>query len=66
MIAAAALPLDPRIETAANCAEPAKVVADMTSGATAPRPEVRASSPKETPKNQTVAAIGSEARTPSR
>jgi hypothetical protein len=38
----------------------------MTSGAASPRPEERASKPNEAPKNQTVAAIASTARMPSR
>src|SRR5919108_691381 len=64
-MAAAAPPLVPRIEAAANWADPANVVADMTSGARIPRPDERASKPKEAPKNQTVAAIARIARTSS-
>ena len=66
MIAARAPPLAPRIEAAANCAEPANVVADMTSGASTPIPDARATSPKDAPKNQTVAATATAARAPSR
>ena len=63
-MAAAAPPLVPRIDTTANWADPANVVADMTSGATTPRPDERASKPKEAAKNQTVAAIARTARIP--
>ena len=50
----------------ANCAEPAKVVAESTSGASTPIPAARARRPNEAPKNQTVAATAIAARTPSR
>ena len=50
----------------ANCAEPAKVVAESTSGASTPIPAARASRPNEAPKNQTVAATAIAARMPSR
>ena len=44
-IAAAAPPPESRIDAAANCAEPANVVADMTIASTEPKPEVCASTP---------------------
>jgi hypothetical protein len=60
------LALAPRIEVTANCAEPANVVADMTSGAHEPIPAARATSPNDAPKNQTVAAIVAAERKPAR
>ena len=38
-------PPAPRIDAAANCAEPANVVADMTIASTEPKPDVCASTP---------------------
>ncbi len=64
--AAAKVPPVPRIDTAANCAEPAKVVADMMIGASQPMPAERASSPNETPKPATATASAATARAPSR
>jgi hypothetical protein len=66
VIAASAEPLPARIDAAANCADPANVVADMTSEASTPIPALRATSPNEAPKNQTVAATAAAVRTPSR
>jgi hypothetical protein len=43
--AAATVPPSPITDTAANCADPANVVADMTIGASRPNPAVRASTP---------------------
>src|SRR5215210_8670813 len=54
------------MEPIANCADPANVVADRTTGATDPMPAARATRPNETPKNPTVAATGIAARMPSR
>src|SRR5919197_951999 len=65
-IAAAAVPPASRIDATANCAEPAKVVADMTTGATRPMPTLRASKPYDTPKRPTAIPIGAARRTPSR
>src|SRR5204863_6463465 len=52
--------------TDANWADPAKVVADMTTGAQAPIPAVRARTPKDTPKARTAMPIGTLRRAPSR
>jgi hypothetical protein len=65
-IAAPTVPPASSTETAANCDEPANVVADMTIGASHPMPADRASSPNETPKPATAIASGATARTPSR
>src|SRR5919198_455965 len=65
-IAAAAVPPASRIDAAANWAEPAKVVADMTIGASQPIPTLRASKPKETANGKTAIPIGTARRTPSR
>jgi hypothetical protein len=54
------------MEATANWAEPAKVVADITTGATRPMPAARASTPNETPKARAATPIGAAARTPSR
>jgi hypothetical protein len=64
--AAATVPPAPRIETAANCADPAKVVADITIGASQPMPAERASRPNEMPNPRTATASGATARAPSR
>ena len=66
VIAASAELLPAGIEAAANCADPANVVADITSGARWPIPALRATSPNEAPKNKTVAATAAAVRTPSR
>ena len=50
MTAAPTVPPSPRTDTAANCADPANVVADMTIGASHPKPAARASTPNEIPK----------------
>src|SRR3954471_18309211 len=52
--AAPTLPAALRTEAAANCAEPANVVADMTTDASVPMPEERARRPHETPKTRTA------------
>jgi len=54
------------IEATANCAEPAKVVSDITIGASEPRPAARASSPNETPNANAATPIGQMRRAPSR
>ena len=64
--AAATVPPAPSTETAANCAEPANVVADITIGAAQPQPAARASRPKDTPNATTATASGAAARAPSR
>ena len=55
-----------RIDTAANWADPAKVVMDMATGARTPIPAARASTPNDTPKPATATASGAAARTPCR
>ena len=60
------MPPVPRIETAANWADPANVVTDITIGATTPIPAARARTPNEIPKPTTAIASGATARTPSR
>src|SRR5579859_1014772 len=58
-IAATAWPPPERTEIAANCAEPAKVAADMTRAATPSIPGVEvARTPNETPNRPTTAASG--------
>ena len=51
---------------AADCAEPAKVVSDMTTAAVTPVPAAAASTPNDAPKRNEPTAIGATARTPSR
>jgi hypothetical protein len=53
------------MEATANCAEPAKVVADITSVASRSIPAERASTPNEMPKATTATVRGATARTPS-
>src|SRR5438874_6782121 len=65
-MAAATLPPVCRIDTAANWADPANVVADIAIGAQTPIPAVRARTPKETPKAITAMPIGTLRRAPSR
>ena len=48
--AAATVPPASSTETDANCAAPAKVVADMTTAAAAPKPVASASTPYDRPK----------------
>ena len=55
-----------RIDAAANCAEPANVVADITIAPAPPEPASTASRPNEAPKSSGASASGSAARTPSR
>ena len=52
-----------RIEAAANCAEPANVVADITIGAIAPIVG-RARTPKDIPKPRTAIENGATFRAP--
>jgi hypothetical protein len=60
------VPPAPSTETTANCAEPAKVVADITTAARASTSAARASTPKDAP-NATIAGIrGRIALMPSR
>ena len=56
MIAAATVPPTSRIDAAANCADPANVVIDITIGASVPMPAALASTPKETPNPTTAIA----------
>ena len=65
-IAATAVPPAPSTETTAICAEPAKVVADMTNEATGPIPAAWANTPKEAPSASTAGSSGSITRMPSR
>ncbi len=65
-MAARTPPPVPSTDAAANCADPANVVADMTTGATLPIPAASASTPNERPKTNALAAIGATARAPSR
>ena len=65
-MAAAAVPPAPSTDTTANCAEPANVVADMTTAASVSTPEARASTQTRT-LNATIAGkSGRIARKPSR
>jgi hypothetical protein len=64
--AAAAPPPVSRTETAANCAEPAKVVADMTTAASPSKPAVCERTAKEALKTAAAAPIGAIRRAPSR
>src|SRR5690349_15558482 len=66
MTAAATLPPLSSTDAAANCAEPANVVADMTIGATEPRPAVTARIPNAIPKLIEAGATGAIRRRPSR
>jgi hypothetical protein len=52
------------MDTAANCAEPANVVADMTTGATGPIPASRARKPNGIPNAATATASGQPRRNP--
>jgi hypothetical protein len=63
--AATTPPPPPRTATAANCAEPANTVADITTGATLPMTG-SAATPNETASNPAATAYGRPARTPSR
>ena len=63
--AAATEPPAPSTEIAANWADPAKVVIDMTMGAAVPSPAARARTPKDTPNPSTAIANGADCRTPS-
>jgi hypothetical protein len=61
--------MPPRVsstEAAANCAEPAKVVADMTIAASPSNPAVCERTEKEAPKTAAAAPIGAMRRAPSR
>src|SRR5437899_9725428 len=66
--AAAIPPPAPSTETEATCAEPANVVADMTTAAAAPKCDARASTPNEAPSanaaGKSVAAIRKPLRIP--
>ena len=64
-IAASADPPFERTDTTANWADPAKVVADMTSGAVHPMPDVLASTPNESAKSPAASPIGAIIRAPS-
>jgi hypothetical protein len=66
MQAAATPPPVPSTDATANCAEPANVVADITTGASDPMPASRASTPKEMPNAPTATANGTATRMPAR
>ncbi len=59
-------PPAPRIDAAANCADPAKVVADMTIASTDWIPDARASTPKDAPNANAAMPIGATFLAPSR
>src|SRR5688500_5502397 len=63
--AAATPPPAPSTEAAANWAEPAKVVADMTTAATASKPAVPERTPNDAPKAAAATAIGAIRLAPS-
>jgi hypothetical protein len=65
-IAEAIPPPTPRIETAANCAEPAKVVADMTIASSGSMPDAGASTPNESANAKAATANGAILLAPSR
>ena len=66
-MAAIGCPPPARIEAAANCAEPAKVVALMTIAGSAPMPPDEADrTPNETPNRPTATANGSAVTAPRR
>jgi hypothetical protein len=60
------LPPSSSTEAAANCAEPAKVVADMTIGARVPMPTVVARMPNAMPKLADAGVTGAIRFRPSR
>src|SRR5680860_614615 len=62
--AAAAPPPAVRIEAAANCADPANVVADIARARKGLNPADSASAPNDTPNAKTGAASGTAARAP--
>ena len=64
--AARTVPPAPSTETAANCEEPPKVVADITTAAMGSKPAARASTPNETPNSATAMVRGAAALRPSR
>ncbi len=65
-VTAAATPLPaPSSEAAANWAEPAKVVADMSSAGSVPKPAEVARTPKVRPSNRLAMASGATRRAPS-
>ena len=66
MTAAAMLPPSSSTDAAANWAEPANVVADMTIGATEPMPAVDARIPNAMPKLAEAGATGAIRFRPSR
>jgi hypothetical protein len=65
-MAASAPPPVSSVEAAANCADPAKVVIDMTIAAAGPIPADPARSPKEAPNSTGPGVSGAIARAPSR
>lgn len=64
MTALAIAPPASRIEAEANCAEPANVVADITTAASGGKPAERARMPYEIPKPATAIVSGRTARAP--
>ena len=62
--AAPAPPPAPRIEAAANCADPDSTSSEQAIGAATPQPSWRASTPNDTPSTTVAIANGSPARAP--
>ena len=56
----------PRIASEANCAEPAKTIAEKAMAASAGIPASRASTPNDTPTTAAATATGTPARSPAR
>ena len=65
-IAAPSPPPAATIEIAANCAEPAKTIADMTIAPIAEKPASRASTPNDSATTLPASAYGTPARSPAR
>ena len=65
-MAASAVPPAPNTDTAANCAEPANVVALMATVANGSKPAERANTPNEAPNSPTAGRSVAIARAPAR
>ena len=63
-VAAPTPPPAPRIEAAANCADPDSTSAEQMIGAATPQPSWRASTPNDTPSTTVATANGNPARAP--
>ena len=64
--AAPMVPPAETIEMAANCAEPANTIADITLAAITLNPASRASTPNDSDRRNPAAAYGTPARSPAR